>query len=136
MDLKAHATRCECVVPILRVRSLEQSLDYYVDVLGFGVDWHEPGVMAGVARDRAAFMLCEEDQGSPGTWLWIGVEDAARLFDEYSAKGALIRLPPTNYSWAYEMHVEDPDHHVLRFGSEPRQDQPFSAWVPWYRPAR
>jgi hypothetical protein len=26
----------------------------------------------------------------------------------------------------YEMHVEDPDGHVLRFGSEPMTDGPFA----------
>jgi catechol 2,3-dioxygenase-like lactoylglutathione lyase family enzyme len=34
----------ECVIPILRVRSLSASLDYYLDVLGFEIDWHEPEV--------------------------------------------------------------------------------------------
>ena len=35
-------------------------------------------------------------------------------------RGAPIRLPPTNFSWALEIQVEDPDGNVLRFGSEPR----------------
>lgn len=115
----------ECVIPILRVGSLRASIDYYVSVLGFKVDWHEPGGMASVSRDGRAIMLCEGGQGNPGTWVWIGVDDSAILFDEYRAKGATIRMAPTNYPWAYEMQVEDPDGHVLRFGSEPRADRPF-----------
>jgi len=129
----AAATRCEGAIPILRVRSLQVSIDYYVQMLGFEIDWHAPGVIASVSRDNAAIMLCEGDQGNPGTWLWIGVDDSAALFEEYTAKGATIRLPPTNYPWACEIHVEDPDHHVLRFGSEPKQDRPYAAWVAWYR---
>ncbi len=35
-------------------------------------------------------------------------------------RGVGIRLPPTNYSWALEMQVEDPDGNVLRLGSEPK----------------
>ena len=54
-----------------------------------------------------------------GTWAWIGVEDVAALYEEYKASGAKIRMNPKNFPWAYEMHVEDPDGHVLRFGSEP-----------------
>jgi uncharacterized glyoxalase superfamily protein PhnB len=54
------------------------------------------------------------------TWLWIGVEDADVLLDEFSAKGANICMPTQNFSWAYEFRVEDPDGHVLRFGSEPK----------------
>jgi uncharacterized glyoxalase superfamily protein PhnB len=66
-------------------------------------------------------MLCEGDQGQPGTWLWIGVEDADVFFAEFSSKGARIRNPPKNFDWAYEFAVEDPDGHVLRFGAEPKQ---------------
>jgi hypothetical protein len=80
--------------------------------------------MASVSRDRADIMRCEGDQGNPGTWLWIGVDDTAALLAECAASGATIRLAPTNYPWAYEMHLEDPDGHVLRFGSEPRGTSP------------
>ncbi len=120
----APVARIENVIPILRVRSLEASIDYYLSVLGFEVDWQVPGSIASVSRDGHSIMLCEGDQGNPGTWVWIGVADAS-LFDELAAKGATIRLAPTNYSWAYEMRVEDPDGHVLRFGTEPRADHPF-----------
>ncbi len=133
IDTAGGVTRFEGACPILRVRSLAASLDYYTRVLGFEIDWHGPGVMASVSRDKASLMLCQGDQGHPGTWVWIGVEDAARVFEEYSEKRATVRLPPTNYPWAYEIHVEDPDGHVLRFGSDSKEDQPFSPWVAWYR---
>jgi hypothetical protein len=35
-------------------------------------------------------------------------------------------MPPTNFSWAYEFRIADPDGHVLRFGSDPLRDQPFA----------
>jgi uncharacterized glyoxalase superfamily protein PhnB len=122
-------TPFEGCTPILRVRSLTASVEYYVKVLGFKVDWHQFGVMASVSRDGCAIMLCEGDQGNPGTWIWIGIGDVDILFQEYTAAGAEIRLAPTNYSWAYEMQVEDPDGHVLRFGSDPKTDRVFSTWV-------
>jgi hypothetical protein len=65
-------------------------------------------------------MLCDRRQGAPGTWVWIGVEDAEGLYAEFVAKGARIRSPPQNFEWAYEFQVEDPSGHVLRFGSEPK----------------
>lgn len=112
----------ECIVPILRVASLPVSIEYYVQVLGFEVDWgNEPGSgMASVSRDGHAIMLCQGDQGQPGTWIWIGVEDIDPLHRDLTARGAAVRQPPTDRPWAYEMQVEDPDGHVLRFGSEPR----------------
>jgi hypothetical protein len=35
---------------------------------------------------------------------------------------------PANFPWALEMHVADPDGHVLRFGSEPILGRPFASW--------
>ena len=119
-------------VPILRVQNLEASVRHYVAVLGFKINWQAPG-MASVSRGRATLMLCEGHQGQPGTWVWIDAGDAEALHAEYRTRGAAIRLPPTNYPWAYEFHLQDPDGHVLRFGSDQKPDRPFSAWVEWYR---
>jgi hypothetical protein len=113
------AAMLEGVTPILRVRSLP--------VLGFEVDWHQTG-MGSVSRDHCAIMLCEGGQGNPGTWIWIGVDDVEPLFEEYTSRHAKVRHPPTNYPWAYEMKIEDLDGHVLRFGSEPKEDRPFHEW--------
>ena len=121
-------TRFEGSAPILRVADMAASLRYYVDVLGFrNADWGNDDFTC-VTRDSAGIYLCQGDQGQAGTWVWIGVEDAAALHEEYKASGARIRRPPENYRWALEMKVEDPDGHVLRFGSEPRVDLPFDDW--------
>ena len=95
--------------------------------MGFNKDWvdGDPPKMASVSRDKADIMLCQNAQGQPGTWIWVGVSDAELLFEEYKAHGAAILQEPMNYSWAYEMRVRDPDGHVLRFGSDPKLDEPF-----------
>ena len=105
--------------PILRVEDMQRSLHFYVDQLGFkNADW-ESNDFTSVNRDRAGIYLCRGGQGRGGAWVWIGVEDATRLHGELQARGVAIRMPLTNYSWALEFHVEDPDGNVLRFGSEP-----------------
>ena len=124
----SNAVNFEGVNPILRVQSLSASLDYYVQKLGFKIDWQTPW-FASVSRGRCHIFLSEGDQGNPGSWVWIGVEDAEALFNEYQLKGAKLRHPPTNYSWAYEMQVEDLDGNVLRLGSEPKDGQPFGEWL-------
>jgi catechol 2,3-dioxygenase-like lactoylglutathione lyase family enzyme len=122
-------TRFEGAVPILRVTDMKSSVRYYVDVLGFrNADWGSDDFTS-VNRDRAGIYLCRNGQGCTGTWAWVGVEDVQELYQEYRASGARIRHPPRNYPWALEMHVEDPDSHVLRFGSEPLADRPFDTWV-------
>ena len=124
-----NKTRFEGAEPILRVEDMSVSVKYYTDVLGFrNAEWGNEHFTA-VSRDKAGIYLCQGGQGQAGTWVWIGVADVAALYEEYRASGANIRLPPTNYSWAYEMQVTDPDGHVLRFGSDPRDEMPFVSWV-------
>jgi len=85
--------------------------------------------MASVSRDRCGIFLVEGDQGHLGAWVWIGLADVKLIFEEYQSKGAKIRHPPTNYGWAREMQVEDPDGNVLRIGSDPRDDEPLGEWL-------
>ncbi len=115
----------ECVIPILRVTKIADSTDYYERRLGFELKWSQ-GNMASVARDNFSIYFCQGDQGQSGTWLWIGVEDVDALYAEFFQRGANIQQVPTNYSWACEMRVSDPDGHILRFGGEPKTDQPYN----------
>jgi hypothetical protein len=65
-------------------------------------------------------------QRRAGAWIWIGFAgDIFGLHEELSSKGATIKMPPQNFSWAMEMHVTDPDAHVLRFGTDPDCEKPF-----------
>jgi predicted enzyme related to lactoylglutathione lyase len=118
----------DCIIPILNVRSLRESTRYYVDVLGFRVDWgdEDGSEMASVSRDEKAIMLCPGGQGHSGTWVGIGVEDIEPLVEQLHTRGAKVRQGPANFPWAYEVQIEDRDGHVLRFGSEPRTDRPFA----------
>ena len=105
--------------PILRVENMQASLRFYVDLLGFqNAPWGSDDFTS-VTRDRAGIYLCRGGQGRGGAWVWVGVEDAEKLHEELKARGVTIRLPPTNFPWALEMQIEDPDGNVLRLGSDP-----------------
>lgn len=109
----------ECSTPILRVESMEGSLRYYVNVLGFvNAPWGDDRFTC-VSKDGAAIYLCRGGQGHVGAWAWIGVDNVRTLHQAYLERGAIIRQGPTNHPWALEILVEDPDGNVLRFGSEP-----------------
>ena len=127
--MTTQAMRFHPASPILRVGNLATSLRYYVDLLGFSIDWEYGGRIASVSRDSCCLFLCEGDQGNPGAWAWIGVGDADALHEELRAKGARIRHRPTNYPWALEMQVEDLDGNVLRLGSDSREGEPFGEWL-------
>jgi uncharacterized glyoxalase superfamily protein PhnB len=117
------------VTPILRVADFQASLDYYVNALGFELDWGSDG-FGSVSRGRASLMLCEGSQGNPGTWMWFAVSDSDLLYEELRERGARIRHPPENFPWgSRELHVFDLDGHVLRFGSEMPEGAPLGTWL-------
>lgn len=124
------------VTPVLRVREMAVSLDYYTQVLGFKINFKFPDseapFFASISRGGCGIFLSEGDQGNPGSWMWIDGKDVEALYEEYRAAGAKIRHPPTNYPWALEMQVEDPDGNILRFGSDPRAGEPEGEWLDMY----
>ena len=119
--------RIENIQPILSVKDMTVSRHFYKDILGFNeADWGTDDFTS-VNRDQPGIYLCKGGQGNPGTWVWIGFDgDIFKLHDELKERGVTIRQPPVNYSWAMEMHIEDPDGHVLRFGTDPNYNEPFS----------
>jgi len=108
--------------PILRVENMEASLRFYVGVLGFtNAPWGNDNFTS-VNRDRAGIYLCRADQGRGGAWVWLGVKDVEIIYEDLQRRGVPVRMPPTNFPWALEIQVEDPDGNVLRLGSEPRPE--------------
>jgi hypothetical protein len=105
--------------PLLIGCDVEASRHCYTQTWGFSLDW-DAGTMISVSRDGKSIMLCQGAQSHPGTWVWIGVEDADVFFTEFVNNGAHIHSPPRNFAWAYEFAVKDPDGHTLRFGAEPK----------------
>jgi len=99
---------------------MAEALRFYVDVLGFeNASWGTDDFTS-ISRDRQGIYLCRGGQGQGRAWVWIGVEDVEPLYEDYKVRGVKILLPPTNYPWALEMQIEDPDGNVLRMGSEPK----------------
>lgn len=119
--------RVENIAPILYMTDMAKSLEFYVDTLGFKkADWGDDNFTS-INRDNSGIYLCKGGQGLPGTWIWIGFAgDILALNKQLTSKGVTIKLPPTNFSWAYEMQVQDPDGNILRFGTDPDDNQSFA----------
>jgi uncharacterized glyoxalase superfamily protein PhnB len=114
-------TQFSGVIPILNVKSVEKSIEYYTTVLGFEkhFDWPEDAdkKFGSVTNGKVELFLCEGEQGSAGTWIYYNVADVDALHKQYQASKADIRRPPTDEPWAMrEMLVRDIDGHVLRIG--------------------
>lgn len=113
----------EEAVPILNVKDLPASMDYYVQKLGFKKewDWGEPPTFGCVRRGKVEIFLCQGCQGQPGTWISIFMDDVDALYEEYRKSGAIILEEPKNYPWEVrEMQVEDLDGHHFRMGGKPK----------------
>lgn len=110
-------------VPVLRMFSAQVTLPFYVDYLGFTVDWEHrfaPGLplYAQVSRSQLVLHLSEHHgDGSPHTVVWAPVADVYRLRDELHAHRDARQRPGVDADspGGPTMEVIDPDGNVLRF---------------------
>jgi catechol 2,3-dioxygenase-like lactoylglutathione lyase family enzyme len=112
--------------PVFFVTDLVKSVDFYVNVLGFGRPrlWGDPPAFAMPDRDGLIVMLSEQDDHSeirPKENIWdmyFWVRDAKALLEEFAANGVTVTEPLT-FKEAYgnlEFTIEDPDGYALAFG--------------------
>jgi lactoylglutathione lyase len=112
------------VVPFLSVSSMERSIHFYIDGLGFAVrhKWEPEGKLrwCWLTLGGASLMLQEFANVPPptpgGINLTFTCEDAIALFHEYRARGLNPSEPEVgNGLWATQ--VIDPDGYKLFFES-------------------
>ena len=108
------------VMPTLRITDYARSRQFYVDGLGFHVDWEhrfEPGfpVFMQVSRDGLAFFLTEHAGDCPvGALIHLYVPDVDAWFEELHGKGVRVQEPPTEcLQGLRSMTVVDPDGNKL-----------------------
>jgi predicted enzyme related to lactoylglutathione lyase len=113
---KIHASD---VTPILYVRDFAEAMNYYTEKLLFRKlwEWGDPPDFGAVALGRVELFFCLGEQGHPGTWLSIFMDDVDAYYERIQNSGAEIIEPPANTPWGMrEMRVRDPNQHVIRFG--------------------
>lgn len=114
-------------VPVLRVMSVAASLPFYVDYLGFTLDWEhrfEPGLptYAQVSRAQAVLHLSEHHgDGSPNGVVWFPVRDVTALQQELLARPKAPLRPGVDPDapGGPTLQVIDPYGNVLRFAQPP-----------------
>jgi uncharacterized glyoxalase superfamily protein PhnB len=108
---------------VLAVKDLRTEADYYVEKLGFDLDFTVPGweflsfgdfkVMLGECADE---MLARET-GNHSWYAHVVVEDVDEVYRELVGRGAKILSPLENKPWGLrEFSVETPDGHRIGFG--------------------
>jgi predicted enzyme related to lactoylglutathione lyase len=109
----------ECLTPILYVRDFAEAMKYYTGKLLFERlwEWGDPPEFGAVRLGNVEIFFCLEGQGHPGTWLSIFMDDVDDYFERIKKLGAEVIRNPTDEPWGCrEMHVRDPNQHVIRFG--------------------
>ncbi|MEM7368938.1 MAG: glyoxalase superfamily protein [Bacteroidota bacterium] len=118
--------------PVLYVKDLRASVDYYCDVLGFEcpVLWGNPPSFAMPKREDMIVMLSRMDdhariQPRKDIWdVYFWVRDAKELYEVFVENGAKVWQEPVvkEQYGNLEFILEDPDGYLLGFAQELTSD--------------
>lgn len=111
-------------VPEIPVTNIDKAAAYYVDVLGFTLDWgDEQGGIAGISKGSCRLFLTNrsfrEHNGNMGSvvfWLNLDSKDEVdKLFTEWKRTQAMIISEPEDKPWKLrEFVAADLDSNLLR----------------------
>lgn len=118
----------QTVIPQLRITDAQASLRFYVDGLGFSVDWthqFEPGFplfMQLTRHGQTLFLTEHSGDCEVGGAVYFRVPDVDDCFRAFRAAGVLPIDGPEDTAWGTrEMLLKDRDGNRLRFASEVAQ---------------
>ena len=107
--------RLGCPVPIVRMFDEAKAREFYVDFLGFKIDWEhrftpELPLYMQVSRDGCVLHISEHHGDcSPGAAIRVPIDDVDAYHAELNAKKYKYNRPGIqDQPWAREMTVHDP----------------------------
>jgi predicted enzyme related to lactoylglutathione lyase len=115
-ELRPHAY-------ILAVHDLAGSMAYFVDVLGFALEWEDGDNWKALLRGQVRVHLGRCPEALPVSKLgdhnyfgFVATDDVDGLQKEFAAKGAIILSDPSDKPWGWrEMAVATPEGHRMMF---------------------
>ena len=120
-------------VPEIPVGNIDRAADYYVNRLGFRVDWgDEQDGIAGISRGNCRLFLTNSSfrQGNPNAGpvlFWLNLESKSEvdeLFAEWKAARAEIISEPEDKPWKLrEFTAADRDGNRIRVFYDFRRDE-------------
>ena len=116
------------IVPLLQVSSLTDTIAYYREALGFAVDfrWPEEGEpkWVGMSRGDVSVMFTIDlgtssapfiaEKGN-GVVLYVLVDEVEPLFEEFTARGAIVVQEVHDFGGRRQFSIADPNGYVLAF---------------------
>jgi catechol 2,3-dioxygenase-like lactoylglutathione lyase family enzyme len=113
------------VFPTLRITDYERSKSFYVEGLGFHIDWEhrfEPDlpVFMQITRDGLSLFLSQHGGDcAVGGAAYLFVSNVDEWYRGFIQRGVHSENPPQNTSYGVrEICIVDPDGNRLRFGTD------------------
>lgn len=110
--------------PLFLVADLEQSLDFYLQQLGFEVDFRYEDFYAGILKDGCSIHL-KAGYPEPGERISMkgddhiditfAVDDIHELFEAIKQSQVTIVQPLRQMPYGQEFYIADPNGYVLAF---------------------
>lgn len=114
----------QTVIPQLRITDARNRLTFYVQGLGFSVDWQhqfEPGFPLFLQLTRAGqtiFLTEHTGDCRVGGAVYFIVPDVDACYRDFGARGIVPTEEPQDTPWgSREMIIIDPDGNWLRFAT-------------------
>jgi len=121
--MSSHSELFSHAATVFAVQSMEQSLTFYRDQLGFAVTftWQEPVTYAVLRRgDVSLHLTTRDDDSRPSsvhTAMYIFVYDVKAVYEEFKQRGVNLPEAPEARDYAMEdFDVVDPDGYRISFG--------------------
>jgi len=115
----------QTVIPQHRITDARRSVVFYVDGLGFSIDWQhqfEPGfpIFIQATRDSQTIFLTEHTGDCQvGGAVYFLVKNVDTCHAEFASRGIVATKPLSDTSWGTrEFVVTDPDGNRLRFATD------------------
>ena len=109
-------------IPILRIFSVDKAKEFYLDYLGFSLDWEhrfEDGtpLYTQIRRSGLTLHLSEHyGDATPGSTVFVPVDDIDALHSELQTKDYAYARPSIDIlDWGRQLQVADPFGNRLRF---------------------
>ncbi|ANJ99352.1 glyoxalase superfamily protein [Serratia plymuthica] len=109
-------------IPIIRIFSVEKAKEFYLDFLGFKLDWkhrfsEDLPLYAQISRSGLTLHLSEHyGDSTPGSAVFIPTRDIDALQQELMAKQYRYARPGVEtLDWGRQLNLTDPFGNCLRF---------------------
>ncbi|MDD1966551.1 VOC family protein [Pseudomonas putida] len=109
-------------IPVLRMFSEEKAREFYVDFLGFSVDWEHrfeadlPLYMQIRRGDLVIHLTGHHGDATPGSTIFVPMQEIEPFCQALNAKGYGFSRPGiVEQGWGKVMEIADPSGNRIRF---------------------